>query len=142
MAKSKVMRIISIVLIAIFAFMMLSQVTFAAPASNTETGKSIADTDTTIFTRTDQSGASDAVTNIIGSIINIAQIIGMGVAIIMLIVLAIQYIAAAPEGKAEIKKNATIYIVGAIILFAAAAILQIIKNFAIQNVGSTENTAF
>lgn len=130
MTKSKVMRIISIALIAIFALMMLSQVAFAA------------ELDTSSFTREDKSGASNAVTNIIGSIINIAQIIGMGVAIIMLVVLAIQYIAAAPEGKAEIKKNATIYIVGAIILFAAAAILEIIKNFAESNVGTTSNTAF
>ena len=136
MTKSKVMRIISIALIAVFALMILSQVSFAA------NNQSIADMSTTIFTRTDQSGASNAVTNIIGSIINIAQIVGMGVAIIMLIVLAIQYIAAAPEGKAEIKKNSTIYIVGAIILFSAAAILQIIKNFAINNVGSTDNTAY
>ncbi len=130
MTKSKVMRIISIALIAIFALMMLSQVAFAA------------ELDTSSFTREDKSGASNAVTNIIGSIINIAQIIGMGVAIIMLVVLAIQYIAAAPEGKAEIKKNATIYIVGAVILFAAAAILEIIKNFAESNVGTTSNTAF
>ena len=123
--------------------MMLSQVTFATENTSENTiGTSIENTSTTIFTRTDKSGASKAVTNIIGSIINIAQIIGMGVAIIMLIVLAIQYIAAAPEGKADIKKNATIYIVGAIILFSAAAILQIIKNFAIDNVGSTGNTAF
>ena len=136
MTKSKV---ISIALIAIFALMMLSQVAFAG---NTTTGQDIANMSTTSFTRVDKSGASSAVTNIIGSIINIAQIIGMGVAIIMLIVLAIQYIAAAPEGKAEIKKNSTIYIVGAIILFSAAALLQIIKNFAIQNIGSTGNTAF
>lgn len=130
MTKSKVMRIISIALIAIFAFMMLSQVTFAAKL------------DTSAYDREDKSGASNAVTNIIGSIINIAQIVGMGVAIIMLVVLAIQYIAAAPEGKAEIKKNATIYIVGAVILFAAAAILEIIKNFAESNVGTTNSTSF
>jgi type IV secretory pathway VirB2 component (pilin) len=60
----------------------------------------------------------------------------MGVAIIMLIVLAIQYIAASPEGKAEVKKNATVYIVGAIILFAASGILGIIRRFAIQSIGS------
>lgn len=83
----------------------------------------------------DSSNASSTVTNIIGSIIYIARIVGAGVAIIMLIVLAIQYIAASPSGKAEIRKNATIYIVGAIILFASSAILGIIQNFATQNVG-------
>ena len=89
------------------------------------------------FTQTDTSGAATAASNVIGMIINIAQVIGMGVAIIMLIVLAIQYIAASPEGKAEIKKNATIYIVGAVILFAASGILGIIRRFAVNSIGET-----
>lgn len=127
----RIMRVISIVLVAAFALMMLSQVALAASASETDVSQMFSG-------KTDNSGASNAVTNIIGSIINIAQIIGMGVAVIMLVVLAIQYISAAPEGKAEIKKNSTIYIVGAIILFSAAAILQIVKNFAESNVGKTQ----
>ena len=85
----------------------------------------------------DNSGASAAAGNIIGMVINIAQVIGTGVAIIMLIVLAIKYIAASPEGKAEIKKNATIYIVGAVILFAASGLLGIIRRFAVSSVGSS-----
>ena len=48
----------------------------------------------------------------------------------MLIVLAIKYISAAPNDKAEIKKHAVVYIVGAIVLFAASALLGIVKNFA------------
>ena len=48
----------------------------------------------------------------------------------MLIVLAIKYISAAPGDKAEIKKHAVIYIVGAVVLFAASGIIQIIKTFA------------
>ena len=87
----------------------------------------------------DTSGAANAVTNIIGAIIYIARIVGAGVAIVMLIVLAIQYIAASPEGKAEIKKKSAIYITGAVILFAASAILGIIQNFA-GNVGTTTSS--
>ena len=68
--------------------------------------------------------------NIIGAIITIVQIIGTGVAIIMLIVLAIKYISAAPGDKADIKKHAVVYVVGAVVLFAASGILQIVKNFA------------
>ena len=77
----------------------------------------------------DTSGASGSVTHIIGALINIIQIVGSGVAIIMLIVLAIKYISAAPGDKADIKKHAVVYVVGAIVLFAATGILQIIKNF-------------
>ena len=86
----------------------------------------------------DNSGASAAAGNIIGMVINIAQVIGTGVAIIMLIVLAIKYIAASPEGKAEIKKNATIYIVGAVILFAASGLLGIIRRFAVNSINDSD----
>ena len=80
--------------------------------------------------KTDNSGASGSVQNIIGALITIIQIVGSGVAIIMLIVLAIKYISAAPGDKAEIKKHAVVYVVGAVILFAATGILQIVKQFA------------
>ena len=59
-----------------------------------------------------------------------SQVIGVGVAVIMLIVLAIKYISAAPSDKAEIKKHMVVYVVGAIVLFAASGILEIIKRFA------------
>ncbi len=68
--------------------------------------------------------------NIMGSILNIVQIVAVGVAIIMLIVLAIKYISSAPNDKAEIKKHAVVYIVGAFVLFASAGILGVIKKFA------------
>ena len=127
MKVNKIMKIIVTILIIALITIITSQAVFALDPKTA----SLKDT----FTQKDESGASNAVANIIGVIINVAQIVGMGVAIIMLIVLAIQYIAASPEGKAEIKKNSTIYIVGAVILFAASGILGIIRKFAIQNVG-------
>ena len=108
--------------------MTVSQVALAAGYNQSS---SLSD----MFDKRDESGASEAASNIIGMIINIAQVIGTGVAIVMLIVLAIQYIAASPEGKAEIKKNATIYVVGAVILFAASGILGIVRRFAVKSVG-------
>ena len=42
-------------------------------------------------------------------------------------VLGIKWIAAAPEAKADIKKQAIIYVVGAALVFAAGGILTIIK---------------
>ncbi|MBR2290107.1 MAG: hypothetical protein IJ867_05895 [Clostridia bacterium] len=129
MKLNKIMKIVVAMLLVALVAVVASQAVMAgidpANASLTST-----------FTQTDTSGASEAAANIIGMIINIAQVIGMGVAIIMLIVLAIQYIAASPEGKAEIKKNATVYIVGAIILFAASGILGIIRRFAVQSIGT------
>lgn len=129
MKLNKVMKMVVAILLVALVAMFVSQVALAGidPAN-----ASLKDT----FKQTDTSGASEAASNVIGMIINIAQVIGMGVAIIMLIVLAIQYIAASPEGKAEIKKNATIYIVGAVILFAASGILGIIRRFAVDSIGT------
>ena len=112
----KVMRIVAILLAVVFVVAL--------------TGGAFA-VDLTAFDGvSDTSNASASVTRIIGAIINIIQIVGTGVAIIMLIVLAIKYISAAPGDKADIKKHAVVYVVGAIVLFAATGILQIVKNFA------------
>ena len=125
MKLNKIMKMVVAMLLIALVAIVASQSVMAAKAS---------DMNMSDFDIEDNSGAADSAMTIIGKIINIAQIIGMGVAIIMLIVLAIQYIAASPEGKAEIKKNATIYIVGAIILFAASGILGIIRKFAVGSI--------
>ncbi len=75
-------------------------------------------------------GANSTVVNAGKNILGIAQIIGVGVASIMLIALAIKYIVSSPSDKAEIKKHAVVYIVGAIFIYAAAGILKIIQVFA------------
>jgi len=84
----------------------------------------------------DKSGASTALNNIVGGLLTMVQVVGSGVAVIMLIVLAIKYISAAPSDKAEIKKHAVVYVVGAVVLFAASGIITIVRNFATQNVNS------
>lgn len=121
----KTMKILTVLLMVVMIVATLSNVAFAADL----------DWDSiTISNEGDTSGASDSVSKMAGAIINIVQIIGMAVAVIMLIVLAIKYISAAPSDKAEIKKHAVVYVVGAIVLFAASGILEIIKNFS-KNIG-------
>lgn len=78
----------------------------------------------------DDTGAASSVQNLIGAILTVVQVVGSGVAVIMLIVLAIKYISAAPSDKAEIKKHAVVYVVGAVVLFAASGIIGIVRNFA------------
>jgi len=68
--------------------------------------------------------------NIAGIVLGAAQAIAVSVAVIMLVVLAIKYFAASPDGKAEIKKQATAYIIGAVLLFGGVGILQILQEFA------------
>ena len=78
------------------------------------------------------SGTATAAKNITGTILGVVQVIGVAIAVIMLIVLAIKYISAAPNDKAEIKKHAVVYVVGAVVLFAASGIIGIIRGFADQ----------
>ena len=83
---------------------------------------------------TDSSGAKEVVERIVGALILIIQIVAFAAAVIMLMFLGIKYITASPDGKAEIKKSSVQYVVGAIILFAATGILQIVRKFATGNI--------
>lgn len=85
----------------------------------------------TLATTSVTNGAVDATNNIAGSVISIAKVVCAGVAIIMITVIAMKYMMAAPSEKADIKKHAVVYIVGAVIMFAATGILTIIQNFAV-----------
>lgn len=67
-----------------------------------------------------------------GNIIWVVQAVGYAAATIILVVLAIKYLAASPSDKAEIKKSAMIWVVGAIILFAGSFILTMIQTFSKQ----------
>lgn len=67
--------------------------------------------------------------SIISPILNIVQIIAVGIAIIMLIVLAMKYMFCSIEEKAEIKKHAVVYVIGATVMFGATGIIEIIKQF-------------
>lgn len=71
-----------------------------------------------------------ATENIAGSIIVIVQVVCAGVAVAMLCAVAMKYMTSAPSEKADIKKHAIVYVVGAVVMFAATGILEIIQNFA------------
>lgn len=73
--------------------------------------------------------AGEKVTNIAGQILTIVRIVGMAVAVIMLTILGIKYVAASPNEKADYKKGMTVYVVGAVLLFGASALLSVIQKF-------------
>ncbi|MBO5004601.1 MAG: TrbC/VirB2 family protein [Clostridia bacterium] len=60
-----------------------------------------------------------SVKNFGGTILSIFQAVGTSIAVIMLVWLGIKYIMASPDGKAEIKKQAFAYVLGAVLLFGA-----------------------
>ena len=76
------------------------------------------------------SKANDSISNIVSTVISVLRVVGTGVAIIMLAVVAMKYMTAAPGDKADIKKHAVVYVVGAVVLFGVSGILGIIASFA------------
>lgn len=77
-------------------------------------------------------GISQTAQDVMGTIIIVIRIVGVGIAIIMTTYVAIKYMSAAPNEKAEFKKSATGLIVGAVVLFATSGILGILADFANQ----------
>ena len=131
--KNNVIRVIAVALLvalAVCAFSMVN-VSYGIKFDTVNTG-------TVTNGAEDSSGAASSMQRILGAILTVTQVIGVGVAVIMLIVLAIKYISAAPSDKAEIKKHMVVYVVGAVVLFAASGILEIIKRFAL-NIHADEN---
>lgn len=122
MKKKTIIKIMSIALMVVMIAMCLNNVVLA-------TGE-----DTMALPGGKSTTTSGTFQNILNKILGITQVIGVAIAVIMLIVLAIKYISAAPSDKADIKKSAVAYIVGAVVLFAASGILGIIRTFAENNI--------
>jgi len=78
---------------------------------------------------------SDKAKDITGMVLAVVQAVGISAAVIMLIVLGIKYMSAAPNDRAEIKKHMVVYVVGAILLFAASTAVGIIRTFTKQALG-------
>lgn len=76
----------------------------------------------------DAGEARNPIMSVSNLVLGVVQVVGVAVAVVMLVVLAIKYISAAPAEKADIKKSAFIYVVGALLLFGGVAVLNIIQN--------------
>jgi len=86
---------------------------------------------------TGNTDAASAVTTTANNIVGIVQVICYATAVIMLIYLGVKFITASPEAKADIKKSAIMYVIGAIIVFAAGTLLGVILNLS-TNVVKTQ----
>lgn len=124
----------------IFIFLLIIMIGSIATNTISQAAFSDIDVDFIVEDAKDTSGAGNSILNVIQSILVIVQVAATGVAVIMLIVLAIKYMGSAPSDKAGIKNSAIQYIVGAVVLFSTAGILGIIRKFStnIKLAGSTE----
>ena len=66
------------------------------------------------------------------SIIKVISTIGVAVSVVALVALGIKYMMGSVEERAEYKKTLLPYVIGAILVFAASTIAQIIYDIAIK----------
>ena len=119
MKANKILKIVIVMLLLIVVGVAISNTASAAWVEST-------------LTKVDQAASNDTksgntVIGVMGAIINVASTIGAGVAIIMLVVIGIQYTTKGAEGKAEAKKDLTGYTIGAVILFGVSGILKLLQ---------------
>ena len=117
--KKNIMKITTLLLIVLMMLGIASQVFALNP-------------DIGLITPETEGKTGENTSKIVNIIVGTIQIIGVAVAIIMLVFLAIKYVSAAPSEKADIKKGAVIYIVGAVFLFGASVILGFVRDFITQ----------
>ena len=81
-------------------------------------------------------GAVSTFDKLIGAILGIVQVVGYGFAVGMLLYVGIKYMMASANEKADLKKGAINYVIGAIVVFGATTIVTLIQNFSNDNVAT------
>jgi len=115
---NKKMKILSVILIVMMTIASVSTVVLAdIPSAIDKVGQG-SDADT------------DKITDMGATIVTVLQVIGVVVAVVVLLVLGIKYMVGSAEEKAEYKKTMMPYIVGAVLIFAASTIVNIVYQMA------------
>ncbi|HOZ54880.1 MAG TPA: TrbC/VirB2 family protein [Clostridia bacterium] len=76
-----------------------------------------------------QASGANTITGIGNGVVGIVQVIGYVVAVVMLVIIGIKYITSSPEGKAEVKKTALFYVLGAVLIAGAVTIVGAVFDF-------------
>lgn len=117
----KTMKIIRIFLVVLSVCMLFSTLAYGYDYSGTIS---------TLDGSTGDTALNSKANKIMGAIISVTRIVATGIAIIMLLTVSMKYMMSAPGDRADIKKHAVVYVVGAMVLFGASGILKIIQSFA------------
>ena len=122
--NKQIVKKIFVILLIISCILILSPKVFAAnSAFNFSDFENVSNAD-----------IDEVAKNTMGSAIQVIRIVATGMSVIMLSYIGIKYMMASPAEKAEFKKTATIFAVGAIMIFAAGNILSIIVEFTEANI--------
>jgi len=64
----------------------------------------------------------------ISTVLGVVRIVGLVIAIVMLAVIGSKYMMAAPSDRADLKKYIPRYVIGAMVLFSASAIVTVVRD--------------
>ncbi|MBQ2917508.1 MAG: TrbC/VirB2 family protein [Clostridia bacterium] len=118
--NTRTMKILTTVFSALIMVAMLGTVVFAAPT---------APTPNSVKDNVSYEGTA-GITELGGKIMGIIQTVGVVVAVVILMVLGIKYMMGSAEEKAEYKKTMMPYLLGAVLIFGASTIANMVYNFA------------
>ena len=114
----KSIKLLSVILIAVMIVATLGSVVFAA--NDVVTG--IINTVTTPQTN----AQTTQLQNVGGTVVSIIQVVGIIVAVVVIMVIGIKYMMGSAEEKAEYKKVMIPYVIGAVLIFAASTIVNVV----------------
>ena len=116
--NKRTIRIISTLMTICILLMILATSVFAYTPGDVSTNDAVA--------------GGDKVKDLGGDILGIIQIAGTIIAVGVLMVLGVKYMMGSAEEKASYKKTMIPYIVGAVLIFAASNIANMVYDFAIS----------
>lgn len=114
--KKKVIKLIAIICVILCSIAIVT-------TSNAVTAEDVAK-----FSGSDGGTGAEPIRTIISMILDVVRLVGAAVAVIMLMTIAAKYMIASSGDRADIKKYALNYVIGAVILFAASGILTMIRD--------------
>lgn len=128
------MNILKKISVMLLVFMIATSISYTVVRANATGGNF----DLEAFDNSTAPGVENATKMVnkgAASVISIARIVCVTIAIVMLLVIAMKYMISAPGDRADIKKHAVNYVIGAFVLFGVSGILTILNNVA-QSIGS------
>ena len=124
MLSKKSIKILSIAILLIMILMTFCNVVLAA--------------ETITFDPTTPSDTR--ATNLANTILGAIKWIGVAIAVGMLIFLGIKYVTSSPDGKANLKGQLGIYILGFVFIVGATVIVGILEGLVLNGNGATQQT--
>lgn len=117
----KQVKIMSIVLVVMMVLLSITNVVLAAPDLSSKIDQ---------IGQGNESANTDKVIGLGQTVVTIMQTVGIVVAVVVLLVLGIKYMMGSAEEKAEYKKTMIPYVVGAVLIFAATTIVNVVYQLA------------